>query len=105
MTKPKRVKIQRTPAVILMEEHWRKLGLDKGWKWANVIQLCQLTGLKENELGLMFGVPWGHMLNYRNQDKVPLTVTLHFLLFKNWWLERKLGVTSNPLIPVDKVVF
>lgn len=86
-----------------MAEHYREIGLDKGWEWKQVTRLCKLVGITEYDLAALYGIPWGAMIAMRTRNRVPTHIALHFKILLDWWNARYLGIKPGVVIPVDKL--
>ena len=94
---------QQTAVTILLQEHWRELGIDVGWGRSQVNKLCGMMKITPNELGALAAVRPGYMGRYMKDDKIPPPVALHFLIIQDWWVSRVTGIPAKPRIPVDMV--
>jgi hypothetical protein len=110
-----------TPATILIDEHWRQLGLDVGWTLNQVMGLCECLKVTPWELGRLCNVRVIDMTKWldaaaRMEDRrskglapeprdhnFPTHISLMFHLLREWHLTQA-GGRSRPVVPLDLVV-
>lgn len=93
--------------IILLRDHYQRLGLlnfdssDKGWTPEQVLELCKMLNITQDELACLVCLNPKKMTRYmRSQSGIPPEVALHFLILKNWFLERTSGAVTQPSIPI-----
>ncbi len=93
-----------TAATLLIQEHHRKLGTDRPWRTKQVMNLCAMLKVTPYELGALVCIPFANMRYMLKADTFPPHIALHFRMIREWYMARKIGARSVPLVPVDYVV-
>lgn len=103
MAKPKETRI--TPATLLMDDHWRRMGLDREWTKDEVLGLCKAMKVTPWELGRLFCIPMEQMGFWLRKGRFPTYVSLNFHLLREWLKNQTFGSAEMPCVPVDLVMF
>lgn len=91
-----------TIATILIDDHYARLGLDKGWDKRRLFRLCQMLKVTPHELGKLCLVRFSDMNRFIKQNYIPPHVALHFAIIESWYMDTVLGVKkSEPIMPID----
>ena len=77
---------------------------DKGWQPEQVIELCKLLRITQTELACLICLKPATLARYmRRKRGIPPEVALHFVILRQWILERQAGTVSTPAIPIGLV--
>lgn len=93
-----------SPVEILAREHYRSIGLENGWTWQQVLNLCALMKISDPELAAMYGVTPTKWRHYRARGIVPTPVAIHFRILQGWFIERTIGTKAVPTVPADLLI-
>ena len=92
---------RRTPGVVLMEAHWKDIGLDEGWDNQKLNRCCRFLNWTPWELGASAAVDLKTMQRCMTANRFPPYIALHFALRQALFIELKLGTKQPPLVPLD----
>lgn len=100
-----------SPTIILLRDHYQRIGLldydskDKGWSPTQVLELCKLIRISQDELACLICLQPKKLAKYMKAKKgIPPEVALHFVILRQWYLERTAGHISIPPIPVGILI-
>lgn len=112
------INVHLTPGIVLLDEHYRNLGLHQGWNNEQLNRLCAMYQCTPHEMGRLCCVypamrKVGYMRDKRprcgvmqkmiDRDHFPPHVALHFAILERCFLESTHGVISEPIMPVDLI--
>lgn len=91
-----------TPGTLLLEEHWRNLGLDRGWSEHQVRNLAAKLRMTPHELGLMACIPVKETTRlFKLQKRFSPSQSLHFHLLAAWHRAQQTCSVMRPGFPAD----
>lgn len=93
-----------THGTILVQEHYRQIGIEAGWSNERVGRLCVLLNCTMHELGALVGLSFGLTSSYERQNKWPPPIALHFALLENWYWSVIKKSPRPPVMPLDLIV-
>lgn len=112
--KPPRESPHVTAGTVLVDEHYRQLGLFSGWNNDRLNRLCEMYRATPHEIGRLCcvfnGIPstnprpsFALMQTMIRNDHFPPCVSLHFALLERCYLEEVHGKIGEPLMPLGLI--
>lgn len=92
---------EKTGAMLLIEAHYKSVGLSEGWTWLKLEELAGLMQVLPFELLALIGVTPADSTRYYRANKIPTVAALHLYLMREWHLNRTLGKQIEPVIPTN----
>ena len=92
-----------TANTLLIDMHYRAIGVRGGWTHAQVCRVCQLLNVTEFELARLGAIPWNRYQQWREADQFPPYIALQFKILESWFLEQS-GVPRDPVMPIHLLV-
>jgi len=93
-----------TPNLLLIEMHYKSIGLDKGWGRNRFFRLCRMLKMTEWEVAKMFLIDNATLARSIKSDKFKPTISLHFAIIERWYLAQRGLVANVPVLPLHKIL-
>lgn len=93
-----------TTGTILIQEHYREIGIESGWKNKRVYRLCEWLHCTLEELGCLAALTFDQIRRYNERDAWPPTVALHFFILEKCYLTEIRKSPQVPAVPLDLVL-
>jgi hypothetical protein len=88
-------------ATVLIDHYYDEIGLDQGWHPERLVRLSTWLKATPFEVGKLCCLSFNEVVKkLASQEKFSRPVSLHFRMLEAWYLERKFGHMSAPIMPV-----
>jgi hypothetical protein len=91
-----------TPTVLRIQEHYRRIGLDKPWGVDRMHRLCTVMNYTPDELRALCNCSMKSWLDYLRYGKFPTHISLHFALIEQFYVAMTTGHMGEPIVPLIK---